>query len=628
MLNYSSLILIGVLTTQTSPGGTGRDQMTSAESEPSGLHQVVVVTPTRNQEQLLDTISMVSVLPMKGRLSASSFTLDDQLRRFPGFSLFRRSSSLTAHPTTQGVSLRGIGPSGTSRSLVLWDGIPLNDPFGNWVYWNRIPPSAIQAVEIARGATSQLYGSTALGGTLQLRPREPTANTIELQGQFGNKRSYDLNVFASDTRNQWGYLMAGRLFDTEGYIPVRKSDQGAVDIPAGVQFQSFLGRVHYGDFHAGVNLYNEKRSNGTTLQQNDSQIYLFETGIRKKVWEFNFYAQKSIFNNAFSRILPDRSQEFLTVRQHFPTIGLGSSFSVRTKAGTQLGIDWRHTSWNGRDQNIAGLFLQHQWHPNPRLEFLLGGRLDAWKSHLGRISFNPRGGIRFRASENSTLRASFYRGFRAPSLNELYRPFRVGNTRTASNPNLTEEYLWGGEGGIDFHPSGSVLVRLNGFWNRLRDPVANVTVEVTHEGIFRQRQNLGSADFRGVEMETLFRLSRSWIARGAYLLSRPLIMETGLLVPQVPRHQSNLGLGYFGPIEANAAIRLISNQFEDDLNQLPLKGFGVLDLSFRAPLSDRLYFQLAIENVFDSEYAVARTPVEKLGTPRLIHGGLVFDLGW
>ena len=162
----------------------------------------------------------------------------------------------------------------------------------------------------------------------------------------------------------------------------------------------------------------------------------------------------------------------------------------------------------------------------------------------------------------------------------------------------------------------------------MRDPVANVTVEVTHEGIFRQRQNLGSADFRGVEMETLFRLSRSWIARGAYLLSRPLIMETGLLVPQVPRHQSNLGLGYFGPIEANAAIRLISNQFEDDLNQLPLKGFGVLDLSFRAPLSDRLYFQLAIENVFDSEYAVARTPVEKLGTPRLIHGGLVFDLGW
>src|SRR5574341_1286995 len=52
--------------------------------------------------------------------------LDDRLRDVPGFSLFRRSSSLTAHPTTQGVSLRGIGSTGASRTLVLWDGVPIN----------------------------------------------------------------------------------------------------------------------------------------------------------------------------------------------------------------------------------------------------------------------------------------------------------------------------------------------------------------------------------------------------------------------------------------------------------------------------------------------------------------------
>ncbi|HEX7630932.1 MAG TPA: Plug domain-containing protein, partial [Lacunisphaera sp.] len=65
--------------------------------------------------------------------AAPTATVDGALRLMPGFSLFRRSDSFTANPTTQGVSLRGLGPSGASRSLVLLDGIPLNDPFGGWV---------------------------------------------------------------------------------------------------------------------------------------------------------------------------------------------------------------------------------------------------------------------------------------------------------------------------------------------------------------------------------------------------------------------------------------------------------------------------------------------------------------
>ncbi|MBV8866788.1 MAG: TonB-dependent receptor plug domain-containing protein, partial [Acidobacteriaceae bacterium] len=52
--------------------------------------------------------------------------MDDRLRQVPGFSLFRRSSSVVANPTTQGVSLRATGSSGASRTLVLWDGIPIN----------------------------------------------------------------------------------------------------------------------------------------------------------------------------------------------------------------------------------------------------------------------------------------------------------------------------------------------------------------------------------------------------------------------------------------------------------------------------------------------------------------------
>jgi outer membrane receptor protein involved in Fe transport len=88
--------------------------------------------------------------------------LDDALRQVPGLTLFRRTSSRTANPTTQGINLRGIGGSGTSRAAVLFDGISLNDAFGGWTYWSRVPQIAVEQIEVLRGGASALYGTGAL----------------------------------------------------------------------------------------------------------------------------------------------------------------------------------------------------------------------------------------------------------------------------------------------------------------------------------------------------------------------------------------------------------------------------------------------------------------------------------
>src|SRR6185295_818659 len=105
-----------------------------------------------------ETPANISVIDHAAIRETPGADLDDRLRMVPGFSLFRRTSSLVAHPTTQGVSLRGIGSSGASRSLVLWDGIPINDPFGGWVYWTRLAPDELDRVEIVRGATTSIFG--------------------------------------------------------------------------------------------------------------------------------------------------------------------------------------------------------------------------------------------------------------------------------------------------------------------------------------------------------------------------------------------------------------------------------------------------------------------------------------
>src|SRR5690606_5925987 len=121
--------------------------------------------------------------------AAPALTIDDALKSSAAFSLFRRTSSLATHPTAQGVSLRNLGPNGAGRTLVLIDGVPLNDPFGGWVTWAKAPRLDLAAVEIVRGGGSSARGSAALGGTVQLLQRPANPNGVsrtQLQIEAGD----------------------------------------------------------------------------------------------------------------------------------------------------------------------------------------------------------------------------------------------------------------------------------------------------------------------------------------------------------------------------------------------------------------------------------------------------------
>src|SRR5262249_25051160 len=115
-------------------------------------------------------------------------TLDDALPQLPDFNTYRRSSSLVTAPAedpeAQGVSLRGIGPGGASRALVLVDGVPANDPFGGWLYWGEMPLDSIERVEVLRGGVSSLWGDFAEAGVLNIitRPVDPGHGSVLLSG--------------------------------------------------------------------------------------------------------------------------------------------------------------------------------------------------------------------------------------------------------------------------------------------------------------------------------------------------------------------------------------------------------------------------------------------------------------
>jgi iron complex outermembrane receptor protein len=599
----------------------------AADSQaPQAFGDTLVVTASRAPERLTDAVAPTSVLTREDLAHSPDLTLDDQLRQIPGFSLLRRSSSLTAHPTSQGVSLRGLGPSGASRTLVLFDGMPLNDPFGGWVYWNRLPLASLESVEVARGSLSQIYGSAAMGGVIQLLPRPPRPGTLEVTARGGERQTGDVEVFAADApaSGRWGYTLSGRLFDTDGFYILSPQDRGAVDRPATTDFGTLFGRVEMGPYHVGINAFHEVRGNGTALQTNDTSLQSLDAGWSGEHGEWDAFGQTERFRSTFSRILPDRSQEFLTALQDFDINAWGGSTAWRSGGGFLAGADVRGTSWSGQDQTLGGTYVQQTFSATPRLDLLAGARLDLWASQATRTSFNPRLGALFRAADDVTVRVSAYRGFRAPTLNELYRPFRVGNVETDANPDLRQETLTGAEIGADFNPSSALFVRLNAFRNRIDGAVGNVTLSVTPQLITRRRENLDRVNADGLEAELRLRppsLPR-WELQASYLYTDSRVQSTGLRVPQVPLNQGSLGIAFEGPVAVLVQERGAGRQFDDDLNQFPLPGYWVTDLSLRRPFDDRVDLFLSAENLFDAKVVTGKTPIETLGAPRLIQLGV------
>ena len=209
------------------------------------LFETVTVTPTRSEKALGDVPVSANIIEKETIRQSPAVVADDVLRQVPTFSLFRRSSSLSSHPTAQGVSLRGIGPSGVSRTLVLVDGVPFNDPFGGWVYWTRVPMESVDRIELIDGSSSSLYGNYGMGGVINIIPTRAGRRTLEFKTQYGNHNSPKADIFASDVYGKLGVAVEGSGFDTDGFPIVTASERGIIDNNAQVKFANFNGKVDY-----------------------------------------------------------------------------------------------------------------------------------------------------------------------------------------------------------------------------------------------------------------------------------------------------------------------------------------------------------------------------------------------
>jgi outer membrane receptor protein involved in Fe transport len=651
--------------------------------KPGSLNEELVVSATRSDIKLSETPGSMVRLSDVDMSASPSLTVDDVLRQVPGFSLFRRSSSRTANPTSQGVSLRGLGASGPSRALVLQDGIPLVDPFGGWIYWDRIPPIQLSSVEVFRGGASDLYGSDALGGVVQFVSRDAKGPAFSLETSYGNERTPDLSFWGGDVIGRWDFQIAADLFRSDGYILVPSSLRGNVDTAANSEHATLdAGLGHKigaeGRVFVHGNFYDESRNNGTPIQTNDTRIAQGAAGLDIPLGAGDsltarLYGDAQGYNQIFSSIASNRMSESLTNLQHVPAQQIGGTAvwthvlgkSQTLIAGTdlqeaigasdeQLFSSGTHTANNvaGGRQRTLGLFAEDIFRIHQKWTVILGIRFDDWWNLKGSTvrtpisvagpltatnfpdrndtAFNPRLSVLRSLSRNISVTASAYRAFRAPTLNELYRSFRLGSVLTNSNAGLHAERLTGAEAGMNVTLKHLEL-RGTFFWSDIVNPVANVTLSSTPSLITRQRQNLGRTRSRGLELDSIIQvtkniqLSTGYDFTDAEVVSFPAGMSLqGLEIPQVPRHTVTWEARYWNPkrVLLSAQGKFVGKQFDDDQNQFPLDSLYSMDFLAGRSLTRHLEIFGAVENLLDERYMVARTPIVNLGPPVLFRLGL------
>ena len=396
---------------------------------PATVLETVTVTPTRSEQRVGDIPASVSVLTSDDIKASPAVVADDVLRQIPTFSLFRRTSSLSSHPTSQGVSLRGIGPSGVSRTLVLADGIPQNDPFGGWVYWTRVPLESVDRIEVVDGSTSSLYGNYAMGGVINIVGNRPARRTIGLKPQYGNHGSPKFDVFGSDVWGKLGVTVNGSVFDTDGFPIVAPSERGIIDNNATVKFHNFDVKLDYSAtdrvkafFRTGY--FSENRGNGKIGEVNDTRWKSASGGARIRMpdesdLQASLFTDFEKFHSTFlavtapSATVAARSIVRLTVDQHVPTNAVGSMVQWSKAIGGSnyfsAGTDFRWVDGDSQEgaynaapgpvtpptqqavlalqrvsggtQRIVGAYLQDILTPVPKLTVTLSARVDEWRNY-------------------------------------------------------------------------------------------------------------------------------------------------------------------------------------------------------------------------------------------------------
>ena len=624
----------------------------------------IVITGQALPEARAERIYAVDRITTRQIEQSPSHELDQLLKDIPGVQLFRRSDARSGHPTSQGVTLRALGGNASSRALLVLDGVPQSDPFGGWINWPAYDPESLSGIRVVRGGGSVANGPGALAGTIEMTSRSDAGVAGEVD--MGSRNSLETRGRVGVGLGNGVVSLTGRAARGDGFIPITKETRGPADGPA--PYRQWSGRARWvapigsaSELQASLDGFHDWRTRGTDFsadRTNGADASLRLVGRGSWQWTALGYWQWRNLRSSTASVSAGRTTATRVLLQDsVPSHGLGGSIEVRPPlpAGIELrlGADARRTTGETRElaTYVAGNPTRRRraggesWTGGAYAEAsaLLGGitlsggaRLDHWQVSSGHLfeqaigtgavtrdehfarreGWLPtaRGGALARLGGGFSLRSAAYLGWRMPTLNELFRPFRAGADATAANADLDPERLAGAEAGVEY-AQGPLRLSVTAFVNRLSDAIANVTLGngpgifpqvgfVAAGGAFRQRQNVDAVKVRGIEASAGW--SRGpWAVRAGASFTHARVQASGaaavlngLRPAQTPRFAGTLAISWERDGKGfELDLRRVGQQFDDDLNQDSLKGATTMDAFASWPLSRKLQLVARAENL-------------------------------
>jgi iron complex outermembrane receptor protein len=622
----------------------------------------VITSATRSPIEARKVAATVNVLTPEQIATSPARETQDLLREIPGVELPRTSSVVGG--TAQIVSIRGVDEG---RTVVTADGIPINDAWGEWIDWSKLPKGSVERVEVLEGGSSSLYGNGGIGGAISFFTRQTAPGSVRLTTDGGSRNSR--HIFASvgvPLGDQVSLSLTGDYGDGGGYQIISKDSgsAGPVDRVSQSVRRNALARLEYApsskfSLFVTAHTFNDNRDLGSALavtsrNANDGTFGVNygsqSTGLlTARAWDSE--QNEDQYTSSITAVSGvARSKETKTAWLHIPTRDIGGgvqwsrdrifglqSFTVgadyRRMTGNTSEIDYSTTNgsqtaylYSGGTQVLSGAFANAVYVPVKPVSIELSARYDHWGNNDGfavvqptngtntftnydnrsRDAFSPRGGVRWQVVDQFALHAAAYEAFRAPNLAELYRRFTSGTTVSLPNPSLKPEFGVGYETGFDWQPASWVQLKGTGYNVDMRDFNTFVTIST---GV-RQRLNVQQSRARGGEAYLALRpiqplyITASLNYLDAKIVSGPTGTVVGTRIGRVPVQRQNVRVTYTSRTLGAFTVTGRHEGVTTTLQGVPLAPFTLYDAQYRREIIREVAGFIQVENLTDTKYQV------------------------
>ncbi len=474
-----------------------------------------------------------SVLNHQQIQNAPETTIDQIINKIPGIFVPARPST-QLHPTGQMLNIRGFGTSTNGLTLVLLDGIPINDPYFRTINWAQIPKEQVERIEIIRGGgATSLWGNMAMGGVINIVTKTPE-NKTEIYTDFGsfNTQNYGISTgYKFNDQFKIGLSYDGSRSDGYQQIPAEYRN------PYMSKTSSKTNNVYLSGIYTPNNIseyflrfqlsqtdedglnYSQAQNRWNTYRISfggQSEIYK-NLKLNALAWyQYSEMDTQNVSNSGYTLATPLNGTPFISQIEHANYNTFGTSIFAQSAwkkfSDIKFGVDYREISirdplniYNAKgfqgnitanaSQQFTGIFAQTLLQPFAiPLDITLGLRQDFWQANdaktfgnyagsainnpladQSKSYFNPRIGFKYAFNDQLDIRAASYKNFSAPGLNQMYRSFVGGTGYTIPNTNLQAQTNVGNEIGFDFkHDQFSLSGTY--FYNKVKNYIDYATV--------------------------------------------------------------------------------------------------------------------------------------------------------